>query len=225
MQREQQLMQPLAHRQRGITLIESLVAILVAALGILGILGVQMRTLTDTQTGVHRAQAIRLIEDLSERLAVNPNALADLASYTSAFSSQPVAVPTACAAAGACNRTNLASYDLAIWKQAVRNTLPLGQADVFIAPGETAATNNRRLLGVMIAWRQNERTGADSSYLNNIDATQIRNDANGTFTTGADATNACPASFTCQLQYIPVAARCAPYFPGGAAVAYYCPGP
>ena len=40
------------HRQHGITLIESLVAIVVAALGILGILGVQMRTLTDTQTTV-----------------------------------------------------------------------------------------------------------------------------------------------------------------------------
>ena len=34
--------------QRGITLIESLVAVAVMALGILGILGVQMRTLTDT---------------------------------------------------------------------------------------------------------------------------------------------------------------------------------
>ena len=49
--------------QRGISLIESLVAIVVMALGILGILGVQMRTLADTQTGVRRAHAIRLIED------------------------------------------------------------------------------------------------------------------------------------------------------------------
>ena len=55
------------HLQRGISLIESLVAIVVMALGILGILGVQMRTLADTQSGVRRAQAIRLIEDLSER--------------------------------------------------------------------------------------------------------------------------------------------------------------
>lgn len=54
-----------ARRQRGISLIESLVAIVVMALGILGILGVQMRTLTDTSTTVRRAQAIRLIEDLS----------------------------------------------------------------------------------------------------------------------------------------------------------------
>ena len=62
-------------RQRGITLLESLIAIVVAALGILGILGVQMRTLTDTQTSMRRAQAIRLIEDLSERMRVHPNAL------------------------------------------------------------------------------------------------------------------------------------------------------
>ena len=35
--------------QRGITLIESLVALVVAALGILGIIGIQMRTLADSQ--------------------------------------------------------------------------------------------------------------------------------------------------------------------------------
>src|SRR5690606_32281252 len=81
------------HRQRGITLIESLVAILVTALGILGILGVQMRTLTDTQTTVRRAQAIRLIEDLGERLKVNPNALMVLGSYQSGWTANPPTPP------------------------------------------------------------------------------------------------------------------------------------
>ena len=37
--------------QRGFSLIEALVSIVILALGILGILGVQMRTLADTQTG------------------------------------------------------------------------------------------------------------------------------------------------------------------------------
>ena len=36
-----------SRKQRGITLLESMIAIVVAALGILGILGVQMRTLAD----------------------------------------------------------------------------------------------------------------------------------------------------------------------------------
>lgn len=213
--------QPL-HRQRGITLIESLVAILVAALGVLGILGVQMRTLADTQTSVRRAQAIGLIEDLGERLTVNPNALADLSSYTSAFGNEPTFTPTTCETA-ACARTQLTSYDLAMWKQAVKTTLPLGRADVFIAPGETVA-NNRRLLGVMVAWRENERADADSSFRDNIDSTQTRG-SGGTFSSATGGAVSCPTGFTCHLQYIPVAARCAPYFPGGATVAYYCPGP
>ncbi|RYH24567.1 MAG: type IV pilus modification protein PilV, partial [Alcaligenaceae bacterium] len=75
--------------ERGISLIESLVAIVIAAVGILGVLGVQMRTLSDTQTTVRRAQAIRLIEDLSERLKVHPNALGSLNNYLSAFNNVP----------------------------------------------------------------------------------------------------------------------------------------
>ena len=47
---------------QGFALLEALVALLVVALGLLGILGLQMRTLADTQNGVRQAQAIRLIE-------------------------------------------------------------------------------------------------------------------------------------------------------------------
>ena len=49
-------------QQHGITLLESLIAIVIAALGVIGIIGVQLRTLTDAQNTVRREQAIRLIE-------------------------------------------------------------------------------------------------------------------------------------------------------------------
>ncbi len=202
-----------ARRQRGITLLESLVAIVVAALGILGVLGVQMRTLTDTQTTVRRAQAIRLIEDLGERMKVNPNALADINAYTSGFSNEPT--PDSCS--GGCNHSQLAAYDLAVWKQTVKNTLPLGQASIFLAPGETEESN-RRQLGVIVSWRENERAGTKT---NDIDATKVRS-ADGAFTAGTDADNACPADRTCHLQYIPVFARCAPYGSGSGTLVFYC---
>lgn len=204
--------------QRGITLLESLVAIVVVALGILGVLGVQMRTLTDTQTAVRRAQAIRLIEDLGERMKVNPNALADINTYTSGFSNEPT--PVSCSSG--CNHSQLATYDLAVWKQAVKNTLPLGQASIFLAPGEgTGANPNRRQLGVMISWRENERD-TSSAYKDDIDATKVRA-ADGSLSAGTDTANACPADRICHLQYLPVAARCAPYF-SDIAVQYFCPG-
>jgi type IV pilus assembly protein PilV len=200
--------------QRGVTLIESLVALVVIALGILGILGVQMRTLTDTQTGVRRAQAIRLIEDMGERMKVNPNALANINAYVTAFADTPT-LPNC---ASGCNAAQLAAYDVAVWKRIVRENLPTGQASIFVPPAESGlATGLGRQLGVMIAWRENERAGTKTD---DIDATKVRA-ADGTFSAGA--TLACPADHICHLQYLPVASRCAPYAPGGVTM-YYCPG-
>jgi len=200
-------------QQRGITLIESLIAIVVAALGILGILGVQMRTLSDTSTTVRRAQAIRLIEDLGERMRSNPNALANLNNYVSAFATVP-SLPSPSTCASGCDHSTLATYDRDVWKNAVRNTLPLGQAEIFIPP-------QGRQLGIMVAWRENERDNS-TAYKDDIDATKVRDSGTGLLVNGAAL--ACPANFICHLQYIPVAGRCAPYKPGGNAPMYYCPG-
>lgn len=213
---------PSKSSQRGITLIESLVAIVLAALGILGILGVQMRTLTDTSTTLRRAQAIRLTEDLSERMKANPNALAAINSYTTAFGDTPSI--TACPAPAGCDHQQLAAYDLALWKQSVASHLPMGKASVFVPPAEGAlAAGLRRQVGVMIAWRENERYDSTTDYKDQIDATKVRA-ADGTLSAGAGAAAACPDGHTCHLQYVPVAGRCAPYSPGGKAATYFCPG-
>lgn len=205
--------------QRGITLIESLVAIVVVALGILGVLGVQMRTLSDTQTSVRRAQAIRLIEDLSERMKLHPNALVSIDSYVIGW--RTGAAPTAqaaklCTGATTCTHAEFAAYDVREWKRAVERALPLGDANVFFAPGEPTA-GARRQLGILIRWRENERPNAgDTDYLNNLSSTSAALGGGGVAT--------CPDGFTCHLQYIPVSGRCAPYF-ADVNVQYFCPGP
>lgn len=204
-------------RQRGISLIESLVAIVVMALGIFGIMGVQMRTLADTQTGVRRAQAIRLTEDLSERLRVSPNALLSLKAYESGYDKKGSDLTATNCSSATCTPAEQATYDLKQWKTTVQQTLPGGEASIFLAPGETTDAN-RRQLGVIIAWRENERANTKTD---DIDASKFRA-ADGTFTSGTDTTNACPADKTCHLQYIPVAARCAPYDNGSGTKALYC---
>ena len=203
-------------RQRGLSLIESLVAIFVTALGILGILGVQMRTLTDTSTTVRRAQAIRLIEDLGERMKTNPNALGNIGAYVSAFNVEP----TVGSCTSGCDSAQLAAYDLAVWKKAIKASLPLGRASVFVPPAESGAGVQGRQLGVVVAWRENEAEGRKTD---DIDNTKVRQ-TDGTFVAGTSAASACPADFTCHLQYIPVIGRCAPYSPGSTTTAYYCPG-
>lgn len=197
-----------AQRQRGISLIESLIAIVVMALGILGILGVQMRTLADTQTGVRRAQAIRLIEDLSERMKVNPNALGNTNSYLLGWGATPTA-PTDCKSA-ACTSQQLAQYDLVQWRQSAINQLPNSDVSIFVVPDETVANNNRQL-GVMVSWRENEKDTTTGAVFK-ITATD----------TGAAA---CPADRICHLQYIQLTSRCSPYTMGGPAlIQNFCPG-
>ncbi len=212
---------PTSRRQRGITLIESLVAIVIAALGILGILGVQMRTLTDTSTTVRRAQAIRLIEDLSERLKVNPNAVASMTDYVSDFNNVPSPVSGNCASG--CNGTDQAKYDLYLWKESVK-VLPMGKANIFVPTSEASLQpQERRQLGVMIAWRENERHDLSATDKENTDVTKVR-DSSGNVQNAAGTAATCPTDHTCHLQFIPISARCAPYKAGGGAIQYFCPG-
>ncbi len=206
-----------AARQAGITLIESLIALVLAALGILGVLGMQMRTLADTQTGVRRAQAIRLIEDLSERTRVNPNSLGQIATYVSDWGSTAQAT-TDCTAAQ-CTSAELASFHLARWRTSVGQVLPGGSAKIFIAEDEATSSDtdgNRRQLGVMLRWRENEKSAAsDYQQPIGLDSDGSRGKASETAT--------CSTGYTCHLQYIPLSARCAPYF-ADSTVQFFCSG-
>lgn len=225
--------------QRGITLLESLIAIMVAAVGVLGIVGVQLRTLSDAQNSVRRTQAIRLIDDLSERMTVNPNALGNMGDYVIGWGTAEGSPPRTPQASKlchseSCTATELAKYDIREWKRLVESSLPGGDVNVFVAPGETVAAN-RRQLGVMIRWRENERHIANATdlarYKEEIDLTkQIDVDAFGVRTVRNLAGTAVQCNstatgpqYTCHLQYIPVRARCATYL-GTGGPQYYCPG-
>lgn len=181
--------------QRGTTMLESLVAIVVMALGVLGLLGLQLRTLADTQTGVRRTQAIRLMEDLAERIRTNPRGLSLLDQYTCNWGDgEAPALPSTDCMARACSSAELAAHDRSLWLQTVRRTLPLGDAAVFLVADETHAAN-RRQLGVMISWRENENTTA-------------RDAAAAPAQAFAHATIRCPPDRNCHLQYIQPGARC-----------------
>ena len=180
-------------RQHGITLVEVLVSIVVLALGLLGILGVQMRTLAETQTGVRRAQAIRLIADLSERIHANPDALDPhvLAEYVTGWDTTLTA-GAACAAQPGCAPDALASEQISEWRQSVAQNLPSGNAMTFLTPGGMQ-------LGVLVSWRQNERS-QDDDYVIHLQAVAATDSGNQEVT--------CPAGHICHLQYISAAGRC-----------------
>lgn len=202
-------------RQLGVTLLEALVSILVLSLGALALLGIQLRTLADTQTGIRRAQAIRLIEDFSERVKVNPDSLLNLNSYVSGWGNIPAAADCN---AGPCTHDQLVQFDLRQWKTSVQTLLPLGDASVFIPADEAGAPDqrNRRQLGIMISWRQSEKTN-DADY-NQPFVAAVQ-------TGGANVQ--CPTDRICHLQYIGLTQRCTPAPErdrvSGQPVPLYCP--
>lgn len=177
--------------QHGISLLEVMVAIVIMAMGILGVMGMQLRTLSNSQDSVRRTQALRLIDDLSDRLRLLPNAYTQSEHYLLDWSTQPDATAvTAClTVASQCNPAQFALADANRWLATVQSGLPLGQANVF-------ATDDQRQLGVMLAWRQNEEDSDAAEAL-------------APPSTGA-ASISCPAERICHLQYISLTQRCIP---------------
>lgn len=170
--------------QRGITLIESLVALVVLALGVLGLIGFQLQTLRDTKDSVGRSRAIVSVQDIAERMRINPNATA--ANYTANFGA--VAVPNPNCTAAACNVTELATFDIWRWKTNVAAALPGGQAA--IAPSATDA----RQFAVMVGWLENraDATATDAAARTVTKSTVV----------GGTTALACPAGLTCHLVYV-----------------------
>src|SRR5215510_11075504 len=69
--------------QRGLSMIEVLVAIVIISLGLLGMAGLQASGLRTSQSAFYRAQAAQFANDMAERMRAN---LGDARNYTLAMS-------------------------------------------------------------------------------------------------------------------------------------------
>lgn len=112
----------------GFTLLEVMVALMVLAVGALGIAAMQLRGLQYNHDAYLRSQISVLAYDMSDRMRLN-RALAT--SYASTYT-VPVSAPTGC-------QTELATpaNDLVCWQTQLSNALPPGStADIVLAGGE-----------------------------------------------------------------------------------------
>ncbi len=97
--------------QKGVSLIEVLVAVLVMAVGLLGLASLQAVGMHNNTSAYHRTQAIYLSYDIMDRMRANYQA-----DYAVNLNSQP-ANATNCAAVNAnCSPQSMAQYDLSQWK-------------------------------------------------------------------------------------------------------------
>lgn len=171
----------LKNKQVGMTLIESLIALLVLAVGLLGLAGVQARMLAENRTSNQRAVAISLIDDMFNRMRNNRDA-AYAGSYASDWSA--TAAVQDCISA-TCTPAQLAQSDLNQWRSNISSSLPGGNAKIF-----TSSTDARQI-GIAIAWSANESSAASSSAYTAPFAI-----------TTANQGVACPNNSICHLVYV-----------------------
>ena len=125
-------------RQRGASMIELLVSLLIFAFGMLGLVGLQNRTLAFGQISLYRSQATALTDDILDRMRAD-RGNAKSGNWNSADTVASASIGTA----------TLAQRDLKDWKNQVETLLPEGKASVAVNAGTVTVT---------ITWFERDQT-------------------------------------------------------------------
>jgi type IV pilus assembly protein PilV len=107
-------------KNKGMTLIEVLVALLIVSIGLLGLAALQANSLKFNHSAYLRTQATQLAYDMAERIRANrEDALINNTNYEIAFAD---AAPT--------NPGTIEEYDQAAWLNQIAATLPNGDGEI-----------------------------------------------------------------------------------------------
>lgn len=114
---------------RGFTLLEVLVALLILAIGLLGLAALQTMSIKFNHQSYERTQATFLAYDILDRMRANPSG-----NYSAAATSDPGCI------AAACTVNQLAEHDLFHWRQAVGKALAASAATVSTSGNAASVT-------------------------------------------------------------------------------------
>jgi type IV pilus assembly protein PilV len=154
-------------RVKGFSLVEVMIALFILAVGILGIMGLQIFAKQSNYDAIQRTTAAALVTDIAERMRINNSVLEDYASKAEPVASD-AAMPTSCSTVVAsgnsgCTANQVATRDIEMWYSLISgvaeinddNTTRSGglvapSACIVKDPNGTGAVNQYR---IAIAWR------------------------------------------------------------------------
>ena len=107
--------------QNGFTLLEVMVATFILAIGLLGIAGLHIVSLENTNGAYLRSQALMLSQDIVERMRSNPQQVAAGAFNQLNSNDINTTIDQSClSATTGCSYQQLATIDIAQWAQAIK---------------------------------------------------------------------------------------------------------
>ena len=151
---------PSARRSAGFTIIEVAIAMLVLAVGLLGVAGLQATGMQSTYQSHQRSVAMAQARDLADRMRANL-AGTRAAEYVKTIPAAPPS-PDCESAGNACDAAQLAKSDLYNWDSMNGQLLPSGQGSVTctdIDPGTPAVLESGTACLVTLRW-DGDRTAA-----------------------------------------------------------------
>jgi type IV pilus assembly protein PilV len=145
--------------QRGVSMVEALVALVVISVGMLGIAGLYLTSLQSSRTAGLRAQAVSLASDMADRIRANRRGLDayDSAGYGGAAAIQ------GCDAAD-CTPEELAEDDIARWTDTLEASLPGGAEGEIEFDGD-AGDDDPDLYTVTVRWDEAGQDAPNSYVL------------------------------------------------------------
>lgn len=164
-----------APRQRGFTLLEVLIAIVIFSIGLLGIAGLQVAGMRFTHGSQLRAVATAQAENLADRMRSNPQGMKD--ELYNILAEMPTAFDTDCSALE-CTPAQLAAFDLVNWnissgdtakpRESNEDVLPDGAGVVCIdsTPNDGTAAdwecdNAGVVYAIKVSWTERSVSGDD----------------------------------------------------------------
>lgn len=165
-------------RASGFSLIEVLIAVIILAIGLLGIAGLQVTSKRTSFEALQRVTAVMLAQDITERIRANKGELSTYTGKPDVTATVPAAAPNPDCGAATCTPAEMVDYDVYQWQQAIlgaSETKGGANAGGLILPtGCITAGVNTGEVTIAIAWRgltklSNPTINACGSGTNNYD--------------------------------------------------------
>jgi len=145
-------------KQRGITMIESLVALVVISVGMLGIAGLYLSSLQASRSAKLRTHAVELASSIADRIRANRDAVASY--HTASYGTAPA---TKSCDTQTCTPAELAEDDLARWLADIDAALPGGDVVTGTITVTDRAAPNFDNCVIAVTWRE-ANSDIDFSY-------------------------------------------------------------
>jgi type IV pilus assembly protein PilV len=142
-------------KQAGISLVEVLITLLIIGIGLLGLLGMQAKSLVGQKDSIDRKAAAELIAQMAERMRSNHLGFMNDAYSSTLLASDAIAAGPTCGVTTACNTNETAQLDVRNWQTAVRARLADSAAFIVTSPGAGASMSvDGTSVTVTLAWRE-----------------------------------------------------------------------